>query len=78
MQDMEVIVVGSGPNGLAAAIEIARSGFPLTIVEAAETVGDGARTAELTMSGCLHDICSAMHPFGAFSPFFGANTEMGF
>src|SRR6266545_3889473 len=66
----EVVVVGSGPNGLAAAIEMARGGFPVTIVEAAETTGGGARTAELTLPGYRHDICSAIHPLGAASPFF--------
>jgi phytoene dehydrogenase-like protein len=71
-QDKEVIVVGSGPNGLAAAIEMARSGFPVTLVEAAATVGGGARTAELTLPGYLHDVCSAIHPLGAFSPFFNS------
>lgn len=71
-RDREVIVVGSGPNGLAAAIEMARSGFPVTIVEAAATVGGGTRTAELTLPGYLHDVCSAIHPLGAFSPFFNS------
>ncbi len=70
LKDKEVIVVGSGPNGLAAAIEMARAGFPVTIVEAAATVGGGARTAELTLPGYLHDVCSAIHPLGASSPFF--------
>jgi phytoene dehydrogenase-like protein len=72
VQDKEVIVVGSGPNGFAAAIEMARSGFPVTIVEAAATVGGGASTAELTLPGYLHDICSAIHPLGASSPFFNS------
>ena len=60
--DREVIVVGSGPNGLAAAIEMARAGYPVTVMEAAETIGGGARTAQLTLPGYLHDICSAVHP----------------
>ena len=72
MQDKEVIVVGSGPNGLAAAIEMARAGYTVTVIEAAETIGGGARTAELTLPGYLHDICSAVHPLGATSPFFNS------
>lgn len=66
----EVIVVGSGPNGLAAAIEMAREGFQVTLLEAAESVGGGTRTEELTLPGYRHDICSAIHPLGASSPFF--------
>lgn len=68
----EVIVVGSGPNGLAAAIEMARHGFPVTLLEAAETVGGGTRTEELTLPGFRHDVCSAIHPTAVFSPFFSA------
>ncbi|HBG06204.1 MAG: FAD-dependent oxidoreductase [Geobacteraceae bacterium GWC2_58_44] len=68
--EKEVVVVGSGPNGLAAAIEMARGGFPVTLLEAAETVGGGTRTEQLTLPGYLHDICSAIHPLGAWSPFF--------
>jgi len=71
-QDKEVIVVGSGPNGLAAAIEMARAGFKVTVMEAAATIGGGARTGELTLPGYLHDICSAIHPLGASSPFFNS------
>ena len=66
----EVIVVGSGPNGLAAAIEMARNGREVTVLEAAETIGGGTRTAELTLPGFLHDVCSAIHPLGVASPFF--------
>jgi phytoene dehydrogenase-like protein len=66
----QVIVVGAGPNGLAAAIEMARAGFPVTLLEAAKTVGGGTRTEELTLPGFRHDVCSAIHPLAASSPFF--------
>ncbi len=66
----DVIVVGSGPNGLAAAITIARAGFKVTVLEAAETIGGGARSAELTLPGFVHDVCSAVHPLAMSSPFF--------
>ena len=68
--DTGVIVVGAGPNGLAAAIEMARSGFPVRVLEAAETAGGGMRTLELTLPGFRHDVCSAIHPLCASSPFF--------
>jgi phytoene dehydrogenase-like protein len=64
------IVVGSGPNGLAAAIVLARAGVSVRVVEAAETVGGGARSAELTLPGFVHDVCSAIHPLGVASPLF--------
>ncbi len=67
-----VIVVGSGPNGLACAVALAREGVPVTVLEAQETIGGGARSAELTVPGLLHDICSAVHPMAVGSPFFGA------
>jgi phytoene dehydrogenase-like protein len=62
-------VVGAGPNGLAAAIVLAQGGVRVTVLEAAETVGGGTRTAELTLPGLRHDICSAIHPLGLASPF---------
>lgn len=62
-------VVGSGPNGLAAAVALARAGLTVTVIEAQETIGGGTRTAELTVPGVLHDICSAFHPLAAGSPF---------
>ncbi len=62
-------MVGSGPNGLAAAIELARSGARVLVVEGADTVGGGMRTRELTVPGFAHDLCSAVHPMGMASPF---------
>ena len=68
----DAIVVGSGPNGLAAAITLARSGRSVTVYEANDTVGGGARSAELTIPGFVHDVCSAFHPMAAVSPLFRA------
>jgi phytoene dehydrogenase-like protein len=64
----DAVVVGSGPNGLVAAIELARRGWSVLVVEAAETAGGGVRSAELTLPGFVHDVCSAFHPLGAGSP----------
>src|ERR1041384_7596755 len=66
----DAIVVGAGPNGLAAAIELARSGKRVCVYEANETVGGGARSAALTLPGFVHDTCSAVHPLAVGSPFF--------
>ena len=66
----DAIVVGSGPNGLAAAIELARAGLSVTLLEGADTIGGGARSAELTLPGFVHDVCSAIYPLGIGSPFF--------
>jgi phytoene dehydrogenase-like protein len=65
-----VTVVGSGPNGLAAGVVMARAGHEVTVYEAAEEIGGGTRTEPLTLPGFLHDVCSAVHPMGAGSPFF--------
>ena len=64
------VVIGSGPNGLAAAITMARAGRSVQVIEGYPTVGGGTRSLELTLPGYLHDICSAIHPMGAASPFF--------
>src|SRR5262245_23582607 len=66
----DAIVVGSGPNGLAAAITLACAGCSVVVYEANATIGGGARSAELTLPGFLHDVCSAVHPLAAGSPFF--------
>lgn len=64
------VVVGSGPNGLAAAITLARAGNAVTVLEMAPSAGGGIRSAELTRPGYVHDVCSAIYPFGPLSPFF--------
>ena len=66
----DAVVVGSGPNGLAAAVELAREGAKVLVLEAADTIGGGTRTEELTLPGFRHDVCSAAHPMGVLSPFF--------
>jgi phytoene dehydrogenase-like protein len=63
------VVVGSGPNGLACAVELARNGVRVTVLEAEDRIGGGTRTSELTVPGLLHDDCSATHPMAAGSPF---------
>jgi phytoene dehydrogenase-like protein len=68
--EFDAVVVGSGPNGLAAAIEMARAGWSVCVLEARDTIGGGARSAELTLPGFIHDVCSAIHPLGVASPFF--------
>jgi phytoene dehydrogenase-like protein len=67
----DAVVIGSGPNGLAAAIELARNGRSVTLYEANDTIGGGCRSAELTLPGFVHDTCSAIHPLAASSVFFG-------
>ncbi|HET7480062.1 MAG TPA: NAD(P)/FAD-dependent oxidoreductase [Rubrobacteraceae bacterium] len=66
----DAVVVGSGPNGLAAAVELARSGRSVAVLEAGETIGGAVRSAELTLPGFVHDLGSAIHPLGFASPFF--------
>jgi phytoene dehydrogenase-like protein len=68
--DYDAVVVGSGPNGLAAAITLARAGVSVLVLEANTNIGGGARSAELTLPGFIHDVCSAVHPLAAGSPFF--------
>jgi phytoene dehydrogenase-like protein len=64
----DAVVIGSGPNGLAAAVHLARSGASVLVLEAHAELGGGTRTAELTLPGFLHDACSAVHPMGILSP----------
>jgi phytoene dehydrogenase-like protein len=66
----DAVVVGSGPNGLAAAITLAQTGHGVIVYEAEKTIGGGARSAELTLPGFVHDVCSSVHPWGISSSFF--------
>jgi phytoene dehydrogenase-like protein len=70
MGKTDAVVVGTGPNGLAAAITLARAGVSVQVIEGAAEPGGGCRTAELTLPGFLHDVCAAVHPLAAASPFF--------
>ena len=70
MTEFDATVVGGGPNGLAAGVELARAGRKTLLIEAADQIGGGTRTEELTLPGFLHDVCSAIHPAGVASPYF--------
>jgi phytoene dehydrogenase-like protein len=70
MRSPDAVVIGSGPNGLAAALTLARAGLAVDVYEGSDTLGGGCRTEELTLPGYLHDVCSAVHPLLAESPFF--------
>jgi phytoene dehydrogenase-like protein len=68
----DAVVIGSGPNGLAAAVFLAQAGCSVLVLEAESELGGGTRTAELTLPGFRHDLCSAAHPLGILSPFFSS------
>lgn len=68
-REYDAVVVGSGPNGLAAAILMQQNGLSVLLIEGKETIGGGMRSAELTLPGYLHDVCSAIHPLAVCSPF---------
>ena len=68
--EYDAVVVGSGPNGLASAIALQQQGLSVLIVEGRDTIGGGLRSAELTLPGFIHDVCSAIHPMAVASPFF--------
>ncbi len=69
-RDYDAIVIGSGPNGLASAILLQQNGLSVLLIEGKDTIGGGMRSAELTLPGFTHDICSAIHPLAAGSPYF--------
>ena len=68
----DAVVVGSGPNGIAAAIVLAKAGLATVLREGQPTIGGGLRSGELTLPGFTHDLCSAVHPLALSSPFFGS------
>src|SRR4051794_17215662 len=69
-KEYDAVVVGSGPNGLAAAITMQAAGLSVLLLEMKDTIGGGSRTKELTLPGFKHDVCSAIHPLATGSPFF--------
>jgi phytoene dehydrogenase-like protein len=72
LRTLDAVVVGSGPNGMAAAVTLAREGFTVDVYEGADTPGGGCRTEPATVDGYLHDVCSTVHPLAVASPFFRA------
>jgi len=70
MKKYDAAIIGSGPNGLAAGIILAKAGLSVVVIEAKDQIGGGTRTSELTLPGFSHDVCSAIHPLGAASPLF--------
>ena len=76
MSEFDAVIVGSGPNGLSAAIVLAQAGCKVAVFEAENLIGGGARSAELTLPGFTHDICSAVHPMAAVSPFFKSSLPL--
>lgn len=68
--ECDAVVIGAGPNGLSAAIALRQAGLSVLLIEAKDTIGGGLRSAELTLPGYIHDVCSAIHPLAAGSPFF--------
>ena len=72
MPQYDAVIVGAGPNGLAAAVHLARAGRSVLVVEAKDQIGGGSRTAELTLPDFRHDVCATSHPFGLTSPFFSS------
>jgi phytoene dehydrogenase-like protein len=69
MSELDAVIIGSGPNGLAAAVALAQRGAKVLVLEGKDSVGGGLRTAELTLPGFQHDVCSAVHPMGILSPY---------
>jgi phytoene dehydrogenase-like protein len=78
MSEYNAIIIGSGPNGLAAAIELARNRQKVLVIEGADTIGGGTRTGELTLPGFQHDHCSAVHPMAVLSPYLKTLPLAGF
>jgi Phytoene dehydrogenase and related proteins len=70
LSQFDAIVVGAGPNGLAAAITLQQAGLQVLVLEGQDTIGGGLRSKQLTLPGYVHDVCSAIHPMAAASPFF--------
>ncbi len=71
-KEYDAVVIGSGPNGLAAAVRLAQEGQSVLVLEGHDVPGGGTRTTELTLPGYLHDVCSAIHPMGLASPFLSS------